>query len=142
MAMSYGTVYVAKIAMGANDRQTLNAIMEAEAYEGPSLIIAYSQCIAHGINMAKGMEQQRLAVESGHWPLYRYDPRLKAAEKNPFQLDSRTPRVPLREYAYNENRYRMLQQTNPEAADALMAEAQKELWERWHRLEELANGAA
>ena len=108
MAMSYGNVYVAKIAMGANDRQTLNAIIEAESYDGPSIIIAYSQCIAHGINMAKGMEQQKLAVDSGHWPLYRYDPRLVDEGKNPFQLDSKAPSIPLKEYAYNENRYRML----------------------------------
>ena len=88
-AMRYGNVYVAQVAMGANDTHTVKAFLEAEAIDGPSLIIAYSQCIAHGIDMAKGMNQQKLAVESGHWPLYRYDPKLAAEGKNPFQLDSK-----------------------------------------------------
>ncbi len=96
MAMTYGNVYVAEVAMGANDRQTVNAFLEAESYDGPSLIIAYSHCIAHGINMAKGLDQQKLAVDSGYWPLYRFDPRLKEDGKNPFQLDSRAPKIPLR----------------------------------------------
>ncbi len=142
MAMSYGNVYVAKIAMGANDRQTLNAIMEAESYDGPSIIIAYSQCIAHGINMAKGMEQQQLAVDCGHWPLYRYDPRLVEQDKNPFQLDSRAPKIPLKDYAYNENRYRMLVQSDPAAAEDLMAEAQAFLLARWQEYENKAKQEA
>ncbi|NJN83558.1 MAG: pyruvate:ferredoxin (flavodoxin) oxidoreductase [Caldilineaceae bacterium] len=142
MAMSYGNVYVAHIAMGASDRQTLNAFLEAEAYPGPSLIIAYSHCIAHGINMAKGMEQQQLAVDSGYWPLYRYDPRRKGEGKNPLQLDSKAPRIPFKEYAYNENRYRMLTQTNPEAAEELLKQAQEVVWERWHLYEELAKQEA
>ncbi|MCB9159815.1 MAG: pyruvate:ferredoxin (flavodoxin) oxidoreductase [Caldilineaceae bacterium] len=138
MAMSYGNVYVARVAMGANDAQTVRAIMEAEAYDGPSLVIAYSHCIAHGINMAKGLDQQRLAVESGYWPLWRYDPRLELEEKNPLQLDSKAPRIPLKDYAYNENRFRMLNQTNPAAAEALLKEAQEFVWKRWRHYEELA----
>lgn len=138
MAMSYGNVYVAKIAMGANDAQTVRAIMEAEAYEGPSLIIAYSHCIAHGINMAKGLDQQRLAVESGYWPLYRFDPRLDDEEKNPLQLDSKGPRIPLKDYAYNENRFRMLTQTNPAAAEEFLKEAEAQIRVNWKHYEELA----
>jgi pyruvate-ferredoxin/flavodoxin oxidoreductase len=138
MAMSYGSIYVASVAMGANDRQTLNAFIEAESYDGPSLIIAYSHCIAHGINMAKGMDQQKMAVDSGYWPLYRFDPRQKEADKNALHLDSKAPRIPLREYAYNENRYRMLLQTDPEGAERLMVNAQQAVWDRWHRYEELA----
>jgi pyruvate-ferredoxin/flavodoxin oxidoreductase len=138
MAMSYGNVYVAHIAMGANDRQTLQAFLEAEAYPGPSLIIAYSHCIAHGINMAKGLEQQALATQSGHWPLYRFDPRLKEEGKNPFQLDSKAPSIPLRDYAYNENRYRILEQTNAVVAAQLMDVAQATVNERWAKYEELA----
>ena len=139
MAMSYGNVYVAHIAMGANDRQTLQAFLEAEAYPGPSLIIAYSHCIAHGINMAKGLEQQALATQSGHWPLYRFDPRLKEEGKNPFQLDSKAPSIPLRDYAYNENRYRILEQTNAVVAAQLMEVAQATVNERWQKYEELAS---
>ena len=142
MAMSYGNVYVAQIAMGASDRQTLTAILEAESYDGPSLIIAYSHCIAHGINMAKGMEQQDLAVQSGHWPLYRFDPRRKAEGKNPLQLDSKAPSVSLKDYAYNENRYRMLAQSDPEAAERLLKGAQDAVWQRWHMYEELAKHEA
>jgi pyruvate-ferredoxin/flavodoxin oxidoreductase len=142
MAMSYGNVYVAHVAMGANDRQTLQVLQEAESYDGPSLVIAYSHCIAHGINMAKGLEQQALAAQSGYWPLYRYDPRLKAEGKNPFQLDSKAPSVPLKEYAYNENRYRVLEQTNPVAAAQLMEQAQAAVNERWKMYEELAKQEA
>jgi len=138
MIMSYGNVYVAHVAMGANDRQTLQAIQEAEAYDGPSLVIAYSHCIAHGINMAKGLEQQALAAKSGYWPLYRYDPRLKEQGKQPFQLDSKAPAIPFKEYAYNENRYRVLEQTNPVAAAELMAQAQAAVNERWQKYTELA----
>src|SRR5580765_6950269 len=112
-AMRYGNVYIAQIAMGANDTQTVKAFLEAEAHPGPSLIIAYSQCIAHGIDMAKGMTQQKLAVESGHWPLYRYNPALEGEGKNPFQLDSRDPKVPLQDYIYTEGRYRMFQRSDP-----------------------------
>jgi pyruvate-ferredoxin/flavodoxin oxidoreductase len=139
MAMSYSNVYVAHIAMGANDRHTLQAFLEAESYPGPSLIIAYSHCIAHGINMAKGLEQQALATQSGHWPLYRFDPRLAEEGKNPFQLDSKEPSIPLKEYAYNENRYRILEQSNPVVAAQLMDEAQEAVKERWKKYEELAH---
>ncbi|MFN3979124.1 MAG: pyruvate:ferredoxin (flavodoxin) oxidoreductase [Caldilinea sp.] len=138
MAIDYGYVYVARVAMGANDAQTLRAIQEAASYDGPSLIIAYSHCIAHGINMAKGMDQQKLAVESGHWPLYRYDPRLRAEGKNPFQLDSKAPKIRFREYAMNETRYRMLMQSDPQTAEELMQEADEVIARRWKELEYLA----
>ncbi len=138
IAMSYGYIYVAQIAMGANDAHTVRALLEAESYDGPSLIIAYSHCIAHGINMAKGLEQQELAVKSGYWPLYRYDPRLKEEGKNPFQLDSKAPSIPLEDYAYNETRYRMLTQSMPERAERLLEEAQAFVMERWSRYEQMA----
>lgn len=134
MAMEYGYVYVARVAMGSNDAQTLRAVHEAQSYDGPSLIIAYSHCIAHGINMAKGMDQQRLAVECGHWPLYRYDPRLRAEGKNPFQLDSKPPKISFKEYAMNETRYRMLAQSDPKSAEMLMAEADVEIQAKWKEL--------
>ena len=139
MMMSYSNVYVAHIAMGANDRQTLQAFLEAESYPGPSLIIAYSHCIAHGINMAKGLEQQALATQTGYWPLYRFDPRLKEQGKNPFQLDSKEPSLPFKDYAYNENRYRVLEQSNPVVAAQLMEAAQANVKERWATYLELAH---
>ncbi len=138
MAVDYGYVYVARVAMGANDAQTLKAITEAEAYDGPSLVIAYSHCIAHGINMAKGLDQQRLAVESGYWPLYRFDPRLRAEGKAPFQLDSKPPKIQFRDYAMNETRYRMLAQSDPAISEALMVEAQQWIEAKWKDLEYLA----
>jgi pyruvate-ferredoxin/flavodoxin oxidoreductase len=138
MAIDYGSVYVARIAMGANDAQTLRALQEAESFDGPSLVIAYSHCIAHGINMAKGMEQQKLAVESGYWPLYRYDPRLREEGKNPFQLDSKAPKVRFRDYALNETRYRMLMQSDPQTSEALLTEAEVLIARRWKELEYLA----
>jgi pyruvate-ferredoxin/flavodoxin oxidoreductase len=131
MAMSYGTVYIAQVAMGANDIHTLKSFIEAESYDGPSLIIAYSHCIAHGIDMSKGMNQQKLAVDSGCWPLYRYDPRLTDEGKNPFQLDSKEPSIPLKDYIYTEGRYRILQQSDPTAAKYLLGEAQQNVKERW-----------
>lgn len=137
-AIRYGNVYVAQVAMGANDTHTVKAFIEAEAHEGPSLIIAYSQCIAHGIDMAKGMHQQKLAVESGHWPLYRYIPRLAIEDKNPFQLDSSEPKIALRDYLYTEGRYRMLQQSNPEAAKSLLDQAQQLVRKRWQRYKQMA----
>jgi pyruvate-ferredoxin/flavodoxin oxidoreductase len=139
MMMSYSNVYVAHIAMGANDRQTLQAFLEAESYPGPSLIIAYSHCIAHGIDMAKGLEQQALATQTGYWPLYRFDPRLKEQGKNPFQLDSKEPSLPFKDYAYNENRYRVLEQSNPTVAAQLMEAAQANVKERWATYLELAH---
>jgi pyruvate-ferredoxin/flavodoxin oxidoreductase len=137
-AIRYGNVYVAQVAMGANDTHTVKAFLEAEAHDGPSLIIAYSQCIAHGIDMAKGMHQQKLAVESGHWPLYRYIPKLAAENKNPFQLDSSDPKIPLKDYIYTEGRYRMLQQSDPEVAKLLLAEAEKGVHRRWQQYKQLA----
>jgi pyruvate-ferredoxin/flavodoxin oxidoreductase len=137
-AMRYGNVYVAQVAMGANDTHTVNAFIEAEAHEGPSLIIAYGQCIAHGIDMAKGMHHQKLAVESGYWPLYRYNPNLFDQNKNPFQLDSRDPKIPLEEYIYTEGRYRMLQQSDPEVAKLLLEQAQKAVNHKWKQYKQLA----
>ncbi len=138
MAMSYGNVYVAQIAMGASDAQTLKAILAAESYPGPSLIIAYSHCIAHGIDMKNGLTQQRLAVESGHWPLYRYDPRLADEGKNPFQIDSKAPSIPLDKYIYSETRYNMLIKHNPAAAASLLKLAQSDVQKRWERYQHLA----
>jgi len=120
IAMAYGNIYVARVAMGADDVQTLRAFMEAEAYDGPSLIIAYSHCIAHGIDMRKGLEQQKLAVQTGYWPLYRYNPKLAAEGKNPLIIDSKDPSLPLEKFVYNETRYRMLMQSDPERAEMLL----------------------
>jgi pyruvate-ferredoxin/flavodoxin oxidoreductase len=141
MAINYGNVYVAQVAMGANDAHTVKAILEAESYDGPSLIIAYSHCINQGIDMTKGLDQQRLAVESAYWPLYRYDPRLKAEGKNPFQLDSKAPKIPLSDYAYNETRYSMLLRSMPERAEMLMDLAQQAVYDRWYKYEQLAKMA-
>jgi pyruvate-ferredoxin/flavodoxin oxidoreductase len=138
MAIRYGDVYVAQVAMGANDTHTVKAFIEAEAHNGPSLIIAYSQCIAHGIDMAKGMHQQKLAVESGHWPLYRFNPKLEAENKNPFQLDSSDPKIPLQDYIYTEGRYRMLRQSDPEAAKFLLDQAQRAVTHHWRQYKQLA----
>lgn len=138
MAMNYGNVYVAKIAMGANDTQTIKAILEAEAYDGPSLIIAYSHCIAHGINMSKGLESQKLAVESGHWPLFRYNPDNIAEGKNPLKLDSKAPKIRLEDYIYKETRYKMLTKAQPEIAKHLLGEAQAEVLKRWKLYEQMA----
>ncbi len=138
LAMSYGSIYVAQIAMGANDAQTVKAFMEAEAYPGCSLIIAYSHCIAHGIDMTRGMYQQKLAVESGYWPLYRYNPLLKAQGKNPFTLDSGAPKIAFKDYAMNEMRYRVLSQSHPVEAEAFMKEAQAQVTAHWERVQALA----
>ncbi|MEW8977203.1 MAG: pyruvate:ferredoxin (flavodoxin) oxidoreductase [Symbiobacterium sp.] len=138
IAMQYGNVYVAQVALGYNDAQVIKAFREAESYDGPSIIIAYSHCIAHGIEMSKGLEQQKLAVESGHWPVYRYDPRLLAQGKNPLQLDCPAPKIPLREYVYNETRYAQLRKADPEAAEELLREAQAEAEARRRRYEHLA----
>ena len=131
MAMTYGNVYVARVAMGGNDSQTIKAFREAEAFNGPSLIIAYSHCIAHGYDMAHGMDQQKNAVLSGYWPLFRYNPELAAEGKNPLQLDSRAPSLPLDKYAYNETRYTMLTHSDPRAAKKLLALAQEDASNRW-----------
>jgi pyruvate-ferredoxin/flavodoxin oxidoreductase len=137
-AIAYGNVYVARIALGANPQQTLLAFREAERYRGPSLILAYSHCIAHGINMEHGLQQQKLAVECGHWPLVRYNPTLRDESKNPFLLDSQRPRIRLKDYAYNEVRYRVLTNTNPKEAERLMTLAQENLEVKWGLYEEMA----
>jgi len=138
MAMTYGNVYVAKVAMGANDAQTVRAFLEAEAYDGPSLIIAYSHCIAHGIDMAKGMRNQKAAVDSGYWQLYRYNPDLIKEGKNPFKLESKGLKIPLKDYAYMETRYKMLTKSDPETAKELIKLAQQDVYDRWNTYEQLA----
>ncbi|QRN82777.1 pyruvate:ferredoxin (flavodoxin) oxidoreductase [Chloroflexota bacterium] len=138
IAMSYGYVYVARVAMGASDRQTLQAFREAEAYHGPSLIIAYSHCIAHGITMKYGLKQQDLAVKSGVWPLYRYNPEMAAQGANPLSIDSKDPTIPVEEYAYNETRYRMLLQSNEERAEMLMKKAKHDASSRWDLYSQMA----
>jgi pyruvate-ferredoxin/flavodoxin oxidoreductase len=138
MAMNYGRAYVAHIAMGGSDSQTMKAFAEAEAHNGPSLIIAYSHCIAHGYDMVYGIEQQKNAVQSGHWPLFRYSPMLAKEGKNPFQLDSRAPSIPLEKYIYNETRYTMLVNSNPEEAKKLLHEAQENVNERWKLYQHMA----
>jgi len=131
MAMTYGHVYVARVAMGANDAQCIRAFLEAEAYEGPSLIIAYSHCINHGLDLRYGLEQQKRAVESGHWILSRYNPDLAAQGKNPLILDGKEPTLPLREYVQRETRYQMLFKSDPAVAEALLAEEEREVRARW-----------
>lgn len=137
-AISYGDVYVARVALGANPQQTLLAFREAEAYPGPSLILAYSHCIAHGINMQQGLKQQDLAVESGYWPLIRYNPAIRESHENPFVLDSQRPRIPFRDYAYNELRYRMLTHSHPVEAEHLMQLAGQHVQQKWAVYEEMA----
>jgi pyruvate-ferredoxin/flavodoxin oxidoreductase len=139
MAINYGTVYVARVAMGGNNSQTIKAFLEAEAYNGPSLSIAYSHCIAHGYDLVNGMDQQKAAVQSGHWPLVRYNPDLAKEGKNPFQLDSRAPSLPLEKYIYNETRFTMLVHSDPDAAKRLLKEAEHDVQERWRKYEYLAN---
>jgi pyruvate-ferredoxin/flavodoxin oxidoreductase len=139
LSMVYGNIYVAKVAMGANTNQTVKAFIEAEAYPGPSLIIAYAHCIAHGYNLVNGYEHQKQAVNTGHWPLYRFDPRLKEQGKNPLQLDSKSPTVNFEEYAYGENRYRTLKQSKPEVAAELIKLAQSDAARRYALMEQLAN---
>jgi pyruvate-ferredoxin/flavodoxin oxidoreductase len=130
-AVSYGSVYVARVAMGAGDTHTVKAFQEAEAHDGPSLIIAYSHCIAHGYDMSMGLEQQKKAVLSGYWPLMRYNPALRLEGKNPFQLDSKAPSIPLKQYAYQEARYTMLVRSDPEAARELLKMAQDDVERQW-----------
>ncbi|MGF1601890.1 MAG: pyruvate:ferredoxin (flavodoxin) oxidoreductase [Thermosynechococcaceae cyanobacterium] len=138
MAMTYGDVYVASVAMGARDEHTLKAFLEAESYEGPSLIIAYSHCIAHGINMSTAMHHQKSLVEAGRWLLYRHDPRRVAQGKNPLVLDSRIPKVPVTQSMYSENRFKMLTRSQPEAAQQLLEEAQHDVNTRWQLYQYLA----
>jgi pyruvate-ferredoxin/flavodoxin oxidoreductase len=138
IAMAYGYVYVARVAFGANDQQTLRAFLEADAYDGPSIIIAYSHCIAHGYDLIKGLDQQKLAVQSGFWPLYRFNPTLSVQGKNPLSIDSKEPTVSFEEYAYNETRYRMLLQSDEQRAEALMKLAQKDVKGRWALYQQMA----
>ena len=139
LAMTYGSIYVAKVALGANPNQTVKAFVEAEAYDGPSLILAYSHCIAHGYNLTQGYTHQEQAVASGYWPLYRFDPNLKAQGKNPLQLDSKAPTADFAEYAYSETRYRTLKDSNPEVAAELMGQAKNDVSEKFKLIEQLAN---
>jgi pyruvate-ferredoxin/flavodoxin oxidoreductase len=138
IAMAYGYVYVAKVAMGASDQQTLNAFIEADAYDGPSLIIAYSHCIAHGYDLKNGLTQQKLAVQSGAWPLYRFNPSLVDEGKNPLKIDSKAPTIPVEQFAYNETRYRMLLQRDEQRAEALMKLAQSDVEGRWELYKQMA----
>ncbi len=138
IAMTYGNAYVASVALGARDEHTLKAFLEAEAYDGPSLIIAYSHCIAHGINMTTAMNHQKTLVESGRWLLYRYNPELQQAGKNPLQLDMRQPKQPVEQSMYQENRFKMLTKSKPEVAKRLLEEAQSEVDARWKMYEYLA----
>ncbi|MBI4841000.1 MAG: pyruvate:ferredoxin (flavodoxin) oxidoreductase [candidate division NC10 bacterium] len=138
IAMTYGNIYVARVAMGGSDILTVKAFLEAEAYDGPSLIVAYSHCIAHGYDMAHGLDQQKAAVQSGHWPLLRYNPALARQGKNPLQLDSKAPSLPLEKYAYNETRYTMLAHSDPAAAKESLELAQAEALARWRLLEHWA----
>jgi pyruvate-ferredoxin/flavodoxin oxidoreductase len=139
MAVNYGNVYVARVAFGSNDSHTIKAFMEAEAWDGPSIIIAYSHCIAHGYDLIHGLDQQKAAVNSGYWPLFRYNPALAGQHKNPFQLDSRPPSLPLKDYIYNETRYTMLVKSSPEEAKNLLALAEEDVKHRWKTYEYLAN---
>lgn len=138
IAMSYGYVYVARIAMGANDQQTMNAFLEAEAYDGPSLILAYSHCVQHGYDLIHGLDQQKLAVESGAWPLYRFNPDHVIQGKNPLTIDSKAPSIPLSQYAYNETRYRMLLQSDEQRAEMLMNQAQADAKRRWDLYQQMS----
>ncbi|MBK7601064.1 MAG: pyruvate:ferredoxin (flavodoxin) oxidoreductase [Acidobacteria bacterium] len=138
IAMTYGSIYVARVAMGARDEHTLKAFIEAEAFDGPSIIIAYSHCIAHGINMTTGMQNQKAAVDSGQWLLYRYHPDRSAHGENPLQLDSRSAKIPVEQYMYMENRFKMLTKSNPDEARRLLAAAQQDVQDRWHYYEYLA----
>ncbi len=140
LAVAQGNCYVARVAFGANDVHTLTALREAESFPGPSLVIAYSPCIAHGFDLSKQLEQQKAAVQCGHWPLFRYDPRRKAGGQNPMQLDSKPPSLPLKNYLYNETRYTVLVQNDPAAAEMLLHEAEREVADRWKLYEKLAAG--
>ena len=133
LAISYGNIYVARVAFGASDTQVVKAFLEAEAYDGPSLILAYSHCIAHGYDLKYGLAQQKTAVSSGYWPLYRYNPDLVVQGQNPFHLDSKAPSVPLEEYIYREGRYRMLTKSHPETAERLLQLAKADVDTRWQQ---------
>jgi pyruvate-ferredoxin/flavodoxin oxidoreductase len=139
MAMTYGNVYVASVALGARDEHTLKAFLEAEAFDGPSIIIAYSHCIAHGIDMTTGLQQQKALVDSGRWLLYRYNPALQSQGKNPLQLDMKAPSESVEKSMYQENRFKMLTKSKPEVAKLLLEQAQAEINARWEMYQYLAN---
>jgi len=141
LAMAYGYVYVARVAFGAKDAQTVRAFQEAESYPGTSMIIAYSHCIAHGYDLANGLEQQKLAVDAGYWPLYRYDPRRAWEGQNPLVLESGPPKIELGKYARNESRYRMVEQSFPERFKTLLEAAQHEVKTRYALYEQMAGKA-
>lgn len=138
IASDYGHVYVATVAYGAKDVHTLKAFHEAESHDGPSLIVAYSPCIAHGVDMLYNQRQQEMAVKSGHWPLFRFDPRLEAAGGNPFKLDSAPPSQPIKNFMDSETRFAMLARSHPEAAERLAAAAQEEADRRFKAYQALA----
>jgi pyruvate-ferredoxin/flavodoxin oxidoreductase len=138
MAIAYGYVYVARVAMGFNDQHTLKSFIDAESYDGPSIIIAYSHCISHGIDMAKGLEQQKLAVQCGLWPLYRFDPRLAVEGKNPLMIDYKEPTIPVDKYMYNETRFRMLVQSDEARAEALLKLSREDAKARWNFYSQMA----
>ncbi len=138
MALMYGNVYVARVAMGANDAQTVRAFLEAESYDGPSIIIAYSHCIEHGIDMSLGARNQKIAVETGYWPLFRFNPRLTTEGKNPFKLDSKAPKGSLSEFTSLETRFNILKKIYPERAKFLMNLAQEDVQQRWKMYEQLS----
>jgi pyruvate-ferredoxin/flavodoxin oxidoreductase len=138
LSMMYTNVYVARVAMGANDAQTVRAFIEAEAYDGPSIIIAYSHCIAHGIDMARGMTNQKLAVDTGYFPLFRYNPELIKEGKNPFKLDSKAPKVPLADLTSIETRFNMLTKSHPDRAKELFKLAEEDIRVRWALYEQFA----
>jgi pyruvate-ferredoxin/flavodoxin oxidoreductase len=139
ISMTYGNIYVARVSLGANPAQTVRAFVEAESYDGPSLIIANSHCQLHGINMTEGMHYQKLSVDSGAWILFRYDPRKREAGENPLSLDSKEPSVPLEEYMYSENRFRQLQRANPERAAMLLDAAKKDVAQRFKMYQQWAS---
>jgi pyruvate-ferredoxin/flavodoxin oxidoreductase len=139
MAMGYGNVYVARVAFGAKDVQTVRTFLEAESYPGPSLIIAYSHCIAHGYDMAHGCQQQKLAVDSGVWPLYRFDPRRTGSGEPPLKLDSGVPKIPVKEYMRNETRFRMTEKLDPERYKKLLTWAQRATEQRFSVYQQLSH---
>ncbi|NQU42792.1 hypothetical protein HQ520_05870 [bacterium] len=138
ISMTYGNIYVAAVALGSNPAQCVKAFMEAEAYDGPSLIIAYSTCIAHGIDMETSMGEQKAAVQSGHFPLYRFNPGLKAEGKNPLKLDSKAPTMKFSEFALKENRFRALKKTNPKNFQALLDKGDRLVAAKFSLYEKLA----
>ena len=140
MMMQYDNVYVAQVALGANMQQTLRAMLEAEAYDGPSIVIAYSPCIAHGVSMSKSLEEERLAVACGYWHLFRFNPALADEGKNPFSLDSKEPTEPFESFLLGENRFASLKKSAPEVAEKLFTEAEKDSRKLYQKYKKLADG--